>query len=45
MVLSISDIVDCFAVMVNPASLAKHQASPKVAAVISTILTKFLGLR
>ncbi|KAL2510929.1 FAM10 family protein [Abeliophyllum distichum] len=30
-------------VMTNPASLAKHQANPKVAAVIATILSKFVG--
>ncbi|RVW50703.1 FAM10 family protein [Vitis vinifera] len=32
-----------FAVMKNPANLAKHQANPKVAPVIAKMMAKFAG--
>lgn len=34
---------DGFAVMKNPANLAKHQANPKVAPVIAKMMSKFAG--
>lgn len=35
--------VDIFAVMKNPANLAKHQANPKVAPLIAKMMNKFGG--
>lgn len=32
-----------FAVMKNPANLAKHQANPKVAPIIAKMMAKFAG--
>ena len=34
---------DDFAVMKNPANLAKHQANPKVAPIIAKMMAKFAG--
>lgn len=34
---------DDFAVMKNPANLAKHQANPKVAPTIAKMMGKFAG--
>ena len=36
-------LVNGFAVMTNPANLAKHQANPKVAPVIAKMMGKFGG--
>lgn len=36
-------LVNGFAVMKNPANLAKHQANPKVAPVIAKMMGKFAG--
>lgn len=35
--------VDGFAVMKDPANLAKHQANPKVAPIIAKMMNKFGG--
>lgn len=42
-VLSTDFLVDGFAVMKNPANLAKHQANPKVAPIIAKMMGKFAG--
>lgn len=37
------DVGDPYAVMKNPANLAKHQANPKVAPIIAKMMSKFAG--
>jgi suppressor of tumorigenicity protein 13 len=36
-------LADDFAVMKNPANLAKHQGNPKVAPVIAKMMSEFAG--